>query len=78
MQDYINFYTDKYIYLNFHPLEAVSLYRDPQLQVGENYSYLFSLRPNICKAWFLNKHFNPQYQWFDRQIKRIKKDNSRA
>ena len=23
--------------LNFHPLEVVSRYRDPQLQVGENY-----------------------------------------
>ena len=34
----------KLIYLNFHPLEVVSRYRDPQLQVGENYSYLFNLR----------------------------------
>ena len=25
------------IHLNFHPLEVVSRYRDPQLQVGENY-----------------------------------------
>ena len=32
---------------NFHPLEVVSRYRDPQLQVGENYSYVFNLRPNI-------------------------------
>ena len=23
---------------NFHPFEAVSRYRDPQLQVGENHS----------------------------------------
>ena len=23
--------------LNFHPLEVLSRYRDPQLQVGENY-----------------------------------------
>ena len=29
-------------HLNFHPLEVVSRYRDPQLQVGENYSYLFN------------------------------------
>ena len=35
---------------NVHPLEVVSRYRDPQLQVGENYSYLFDLRPNICKS----------------------------
>ena len=27
--------------LNFHPLEVVSRYRDPQLHVGENYAYLF-------------------------------------
>ena len=30
-------------YLNFHPLEVVSRYRDPQLQVDENYSCLFNL-----------------------------------
>ena len=29
---------DKISNLNFHPLEVVSRYRDPQLQVGENYS----------------------------------------
>ena len=28
---------------NFQPLEVVSRYRDPQLQVGENYSYKFCL-----------------------------------
>ena len=38
------------IYLNFHPLEDVSRYRDPQLQVGENYSYLFNFRRNIKYA----------------------------
>ena len=27
--------------LNFHPLEVVSRYHDPQLQVGENSSYFF-------------------------------------
>ena len=32
---------------NLHPLEVVSRYHDPQLQVAENYSYLFNLRPNI-------------------------------
>ena len=36
-------------YLNFHPLEIVSRYRDPQLQVAENYSYLFNFIPNINK-----------------------------
>ena len=29
---------------NFHPLEAVSRYRDPQLKVGENYSHLFGIK----------------------------------
>ena len=35
-----NSYPAKIIYLNFHPLEVVSRYCDPQLQVAENYSYL--------------------------------------
>ena len=63
----------------------MSRYRDPQLprlclatathnfQVGENYSYLFNLRPNICKSWCLNAHFilnncDLQLQLFDRQL----------
>ena len=33
---------DKYN-LNLHPREVVSRYPDPQLQVGENYSYLLNL-----------------------------------
>ena len=47
--DYMYFHssTAKLNELNFHPLEVVSRYRDPQLQVGENYSYLFILRPNF-------------------------------
>ena len=36
------------VYLNFHPLEVVSRYRDPQLQWGGNYSHLFNLRRNNC------------------------------
>ena len=40
-------------YFNCHPLEVVSRYRGPQLQVGENCSYLFILGPNICKSWCL-------------------------
>ena len=32
--------------LNVYPLEVVSRYRDPQLQVGKNYSYLFNFRQN--------------------------------
>ena len=50
--------------LNFHRLEDVSPYRDPQREVGENYSYnysnLFNLRPDICKSsWCLQAHFVP-------------------
>ena len=40
----LNPYLTESIYLNFHPLEVVSRYRDPQLKVGENYSCLFNLR----------------------------------
>ena len=46
--------TAKINYLNFHPLEVVSRYRDPQLQVGGNYLYLLNLWPNICKSWCSN------------------------
>ena len=46
----INPYPAKLIYVNFHPLEVVSRYRDPQLQVNENYSYLFNLSTNVCKS----------------------------
>ena len=35
----VNPYPAKLIYLNFQPLEVVSRYRDPHLQVSENYSY---------------------------------------
>ena len=50
----LNNYLDKNIKkkldnLNFHPLEILSYYCDPQIQVGENYPYLFYLRPNILK-----------------------------
>ena len=45
-----NPYPAKVIYLNFHPLEVVSRYRDPQLQVGENCAYLFILRSNIWES----------------------------
>ena len=38
--------------LNFYPFEVVSRYRDPQLQVGENYTYLFNLRLKIRKSRF--------------------------
>ena len=46
--------TAKLFNLNFHPPEVVSRWRDPQLQVSENYSdlqnrgQLFSIRANWC------------------------------
>ena len=56
----LNPYPAKLIYLNFQPLEVVSLYHDPQIhnltdpqpQVVENYSYLLNLRPKICQSWW--------------------------
>ena len=53
----VNHYPAKVIYLNIQPLEVVSRYRDPQPLVGENYVYLFNLRPNIYKSWCLNTKF---------------------
>ena len=38
----INPYPVKFFYLNFQPLEVVSRYRDPQLEVAENCLYLFN------------------------------------
>ena len=54
-----NPYPAKLNYLNFQPLEVVPRYRDAQLQVSENYSYLFNLTPNIFKSWCLNTYFIP-------------------
>ena len=39
-----------------HNFEVVYRYRDRQLQVCENYSYLFNLRPSICKCWCFNTY----------------------
>ena len=33
----------KLVYVNFHPLEVVSRYSDPQLQMGKNSAYLFKV-----------------------------------
>ena len=47
-------------YLIIHPSEVVFRYRDPQLQVSENYSNLLNLKPNrISKFWYLNAHLFP-------------------
>ena len=67
----VNHCSAKLIYLSVYPLDVVSRYRDPQLRVRENYSYLLNSRSLLCKSWCLNTH-PPQYQWFYRQIKQIK------
>ena len=36
-------------YLTFHPLEVMSRYHDPLLQVGENIRISLILGTNICK-----------------------------
>ena len=36
---------------------------DPQIQVGENYSFLFNLRSNLCKSYCVNKHFVPNISY---------------
>ena len=49
MQIYVGFnpVTAKLFNLNFHPLEVVSSWRDPQLQVSENYSDLTKWRSTL-------------------------------
>ena len=51
----LNPFPAKLIYLNFHPLEVVSRYCDPQPEVAENYSC--NLNTNICKSSCLDTHF---------------------
>ena len=74
----VNPYPANLIYLNFQPLEVVSRYRNPQLQVDENYSYLFKLSTNICKSWCSDTYFisknSDKTDWL---IKQIENDNSR-
>ena len=43
--------TAKLFNLNFHPLEVVSRYSDPQLQVSENYSDLTKWRSTLFKYY---------------------------
>ena len=51
----INPLTAKLFNLNFHPLEIVSRWRDPQLQVSENYSDLTKWRSTVFKScWFMS------------------------
>ena len=59
-------------YLIFHPLEVVSRYRDPQLQVGENYRYSFNLRQKNMKIWMFKHTFHPHQQGFNRLKNKLK------
>ena len=43
--------------LNFHPLEVVSRWRDPQLQVSENYSDLKKLEVKKFQILLINVTF---------------------
>ena len=49
--------TAKLFNLNFHPLEVVTRWRDPQLQASENYSYLAKWRLTVFKYNWLMSHF---------------------
>ena len=55
----INHYPAKLTYLIFQQLEVVFRYCEPQLQVAENYSYVFNLTTDICQSWCLDTHFIP-------------------
>ena len=59
MQQEVNPYHAKVIYLNFHPLEVVRRGSDAQLQVGKNNLSLVNLRRNISKSWCLIIQFIP-------------------
>ena len=50
--------------LNLYPLEVVSRYRNTQLQVGENYKYLYSLHQNISQSSTFNVHLSFVYCLF--------------
>ena len=62
----INPLTAKLFNLNFHPLEVVSRWRDPQLQVSENYADLIKWRSTVFKYCWLMSHFifNMFKRWY--------------
>ena len=49
--------TAKLFNLNFHPLEVVSRWRDPQLQGSENYADLTKRRSTLFKSCWLVSHY---------------------
>ena len=66
LDKYLNPLTVKLFNLNFHPLEVVSRWRDPQLQVSENYSDLTIWRSTVFKYCWLMSHFifNMFKRWY--------------
>ena len=54
---FINPLTAKLFNLNFHLLEDVSRWHDPQLQVSENYLDLTKWRSTLFKSCWLMSHF---------------------
>ena len=63
---HLNPLTAKLFDLNFHPLEVVSRWRDPQLQVSENCSDLTIWRSTVFKYCWLMAHFifNMFKKWY--------------
>ena len=61
-----NPFTAKLFNLNFHPIEVVSRWRDPQLQVSENYLDLTKWRSTLLKSFWLMSHltFNIFKTWY--------------
>ena len=54
---YTLIYSKKLFNFDFHPLEVVSRWRDPQLQVSENYLDLTKWRSTLFKSCWLMSHF---------------------
>ena len=70
--NYVNPLPTKLYYLNF-----LSRYHEPQLHLGDNYSYLVTLWQHIFKSWCLASHFVPSNSdLIYKLIKQIKNDNS--
>ena len=70
----VNPLTTKLFNLYFHPLEVVSRWRDPQLQVSENYSDLTKWRSSVFKYCWLMSHFifNMFKRWYIMCLYKIK------
>ena len=57
--------TAKLFNLNIHPLEIVARWRDPQLQVSENYSDLTKRTSIVFKyCWLMSYFFNMFKRWY--------------